>query len=194
MCRAARPRRVSGGSQTEKANHGLEIAIIVQQQVATLDAEGADDKIDRIADRAAPAAEKAVIRRRFDRQVGVEQRHRLKSPQAALDEAGFSLGAQSLQDFAQDQIADQQRYRWYQLAEAADRTGHGVAQVADPNRGIDEDHGPPRPRRLSSRSPCQWTFPARFRISSCSLTRINIRSAASTAARLVLSPERERAF
>ena len=80
MCRAARPRLVSGGSQTEKANHWFEIAIVLQQQVATLDAEGADDKIDRLADRAAPAAEKAVVRRRFDRQVGVEQRHRLKSP------------------------------------------------------------------------------------------------------------------
>src|SRR6266446_10338195 len=100
MCRAARPQRASGGSQTEEANHWFEIAIIVQQQVATLDAEGADDKIDRLTDRAAPAAEKAMVRRRFDRQVGVEQRHRLKSPQGALDEAGFSLGPQSLQDFA----------------------------------------------------------------------------------------------
>ena len=60
MCRAARPRRASGGSQTEEANHWFEIAIVVQQQVATLDAEGADDKIDRLADRAAAAAEKAV--------------------------------------------------------------------------------------------------------------------------------------
>ena len=101
-------------------------AIIVQQQVATLDAEGADDNIDRLADRAALAAEKAVVRRRFDRQVGLEQRHRLKSPQAALDVAGLSLGPQSLQNLAQDQIADQQRNHRYQLAEATDRTGHGV--------------------------------------------------------------------
>ena len=92
MCRAACPRRASDGSQTEEANHWFEIAIIVQQQVATLDAEGADDKIDRLADRAAPAAEKTEVRRRSDCQVWVEQRHRLKSPQAALDEAGLSLG------------------------------------------------------------------------------------------------------
>src|ERR1700730_13145520 len=60
---------VSGGSQTEEANHRFEIAIVVQQQVATLDAEGANDKIDRLADRAAPAAEEAGGRRRFDRPV-----------------------------------------------------------------------------------------------------------------------------
>jgi hypothetical protein len=124
MVTSRRSRRASGGSQTEKPNHWFDIAIVVQQQVATLDAEGPDDKIDRLADRAAPAAEKAVVRRRLNRQVGVEQRHSLKSPQAALDEASFSLGPQSLQDFAQDQIADQQRYGWYQRAEPADRTGH----------------------------------------------------------------------
>ena len=70
MCRAARPRLVSGGSQTEKANHWFEIAIVVQQQVATLDAEGADDKIDPLADRAASPAGKAVVRRRLTARSG----------------------------------------------------------------------------------------------------------------------------
>src|SRR5579884_590291 len=187
--------RVEGSSraQPEKALHRREIAIVVQQRMSSFDAEGGDDEIDRLADRYAFAAQKSVIRGGLDRQFGIEQRDCPEAPQDALDELCFALDPQSLQHLAENQIADQQWPRRDQRAKPAYRIGRDIVQMIDPYGAIDEDHRGKRPWRLSSRSPCHRTFPARWRISSCSFSRISARSPASTAARLVLRPVRRRA-
>jgi len=54
-------RRASGGSQTEEANHWFEIAIVVQQGVATLNAVRADDQVVSRMNCNAPGAQDAKV-------------------------------------------------------------------------------------------------------------------------------------
>src|SRR5438067_8939181 len=113
----------------------------MEQHVAARNAERPDDDIDRLADRMAPASQQAVIRRRLHSQFGVKQRNGLELPQPTLDQSRFPFGSQPLQDLAQDQITDKQRYRRDQFPQPADGFRRDVVQVIDPNRAIDEDHG-----------------------------------------------------
>jgi len=85
-------------SAIPKTLHRPKIAIAVQQGVAALDTEGADNEVDRLADRDPPAAQESVVHGRFDRQLRIEQRDGLETPQRPFDESRLRLIPQTLQD------------------------------------------------------------------------------------------------
>src|SRR3954453_23359763 len=72
------------GLEPEKAFHRLEIAVGMQQHMAALDAERADDQVDRLADRDPLAAKKSIVRGGDHCQSGVAQRNSLESAERAL--------------------------------------------------------------------------------------------------------------
>src|SRR5260370_42048581 len=55
------PSAVSRDHKTKMFLHRREISVIVQQRVAMLDAEGADDDVGRLADRDAQFSELAIV-------------------------------------------------------------------------------------------------------------------------------------
>jgi hypothetical protein len=60
----------------------------------------------------------------------------------------------TLENLKHHDVADQQRLRPEQAAQAPDRFGRRVAQVADPGGTVDRDQ-PGQPSRMASRSPSQ---------------------------------------
>src|SRR5258708_7946086 len=61
--------------ETEMLLHRREIAVIVQQRVAMLDAEGPDNDIGRLADRDAQLSQLAIVSGSARGKIGIEERH-----------------------------------------------------------------------------------------------------------------------
>src|SRR4051812_34647124 len=68
-------RRGSYGPETQMIFHGRKIAVVVQQGVAVLDAEGADYDVGGLADRDAEISQLAIIAGSARSQIGVQERH-----------------------------------------------------------------------------------------------------------------------
>jgi hypothetical protein len=71
----------SDGLQSEKALHGLEISVAVEQGVTAPNTNGANNEVHRLADRDTAAAQESVVRGRPDRQLRMEQRCGAETPQ-----------------------------------------------------------------------------------------------------------------
>ena len=79
----------------------------MQQHMAALDAERADDQVDCFADRDAVGAKAAVIGGRGDSQIGVEESDRRKLQQCFLELPRDPIVSGTLQNFQQNEVADQ---------------------------------------------------------------------------------------
>ena len=86
----------------------VEITIAVQQRKAIKDAAGGDQRIDRLADRNAEAAEMAIVAGGFNGDAVVTDRYpvELGHPGQHLLEVSRAPGA--LQDFREDQVTNEQ--------------------------------------------------------------------------------------
>jgi hypothetical protein len=80
----------------------------MQQRMAPLDAECPNDEIDRPPNRKSAAAQVSIVCRGLHGQSRIKQSHDFKLAQCLLNQLCFSIGAQPLQDLAEDQIADKQ--------------------------------------------------------------------------------------
>ena len=96
--------------EPEMLAHRLEIAILVQQRVAVLDAVGADDQIRRLADRAVGSPQDAVVSRHLNRQGFTEHRHNLEVTQLAAKSRGMRFVACASQHLQQDDVAHQKLF------------------------------------------------------------------------------------
>ena len=119
-----------GGLQTEKASHRREVTVAVQQGVTALDGECADEEVYRLSDRDPAAAQKSVVRGGLYGELCVNKRYDFKLAQRIFHQPRFRIGAQTLQDLADDQIADQQRRCRDKLSQPADRLGDDVQKIA----------------------------------------------------------------
>ena len=117
--------------------HRLEIAVVMQENVVTSDAECADDHVDRLPDGDATRPQEPVIAGSLDGDRFVEHRRDGKMPQGALDPGGMSVVPGALQDFEENEIAGQDPVvvGFNQLAQPDNRRGLKASQVSDPNRG-----------------------------------------------------------
>src|ERR1044071_8793839 len=161
----------------------------MQQGVAALNAERADDQVDRFADRDTPSAQISIVSGSLDGEIGVAKRYDFKDLHGGFDLSRCDVRPDAAQDLAEDQISDQQVRPGHQRAKARDRVRDNLAKVINPNRAVDDNH---LSSRFSSRSRMtssqKSTLPASFKMSCWCWTRTNIRSAASTTARFVLRP------
>ncbi len=135
--------------------HRLEIPIGMQKGVALLDAEGANQNIDRLAYRHTLAAQEAVIGSRANCQLRIGQRDDIESAHRLFDKRGLPVRQQTLKNLAEDQIANEKPLPSYELAQRPNLEGGAIVEMIHPDRGIDQDHRAFRPSRLSSRLPDQ---------------------------------------
>ncbi len=135
--------------------HRFEIAIVMQERMATLDAEGPDQDIDRFAHRHALAAQEAIVGRRADGQIGAGQRNEIKSAHRLLDLIRLAVRPQPLKNLAKDEIADKQALPPDKPTQRSHLIREVIVEMIHPDRGIDQDHRAFRPSRLSSRLPDQ---------------------------------------
>ncbi len=131
---------VSLDHEAEMFLHRREITVIVQQRVAMLDAESADDDIGRLADRDAQPPQRAIIPGGARSEIAIQKPHERIPAQSALDARGMGRIPGSLENLEQNEIADQERLPTgggFQL-QGCGRSM--AAQMRDPDGTIDENH------------------------------------------------------
>jgi hypothetical protein len=94
---------VSRGHETKIFLHRCEIAVIMQQGMAMLDAKGADNDIGRLADRDAQRSQLAIIPSDARRKIAIEKRYKRIPAQAALDALSMGFVPGALKDLDQDE-------------------------------------------------------------------------------------------
>ncbi len=145
----------------------IEISITVQQRVLLAYAERGDQTINRLADRVAPGSQRPIIPCGFPRQVDATCFEHFQLEQLALNILRSELIANTLQNFAENQIDEPQTLA---IEFRMEPIGFGIRealQVIDPDRGVDDHHASyfaTRPRRDASRSPSHLTLPRRRRM------------------------------
>src|SRR5258708_6504000 len=181
---------VSRDHETEMFLHRREIAVIVQQRMAMLDAEGTNDDVGRLANRDTQISEFAIVAGGARGKGGIQERHESISTQSAFDTRRMGLVPCALKDLEQDEIADQKRFAAGGGLQFGNGRGSMAAQVRDPDRAIDENHARRggRPWRIASRSPFQPNPLRSASALACLRTRTSSRKPSSTVARLVDKP------
>jgi len=119
--------------QAEKALHRLEIAVRMQQRMPALDAERADDHVDRGSYGHSAATKKAVIGGGPDGEISGAERHDCEFSKRCFDFFRFGLGPATLQDLTQNEITYQHfRLPSHQGAKSFNAIAGDAAQVVDP--------------------------------------------------------------
>jgi len=131
---------VSRDHKAEMFLHGREITVIVQQRVAMLDAEGADDDVGRLRDRDAQAPQRTIIPSGARSEIGVQKRHERIPAQSAFDARGMGPIPGALENLEQNEIADQERLSTGGSFQFRGCGGSMAAQMRDPDGAIDENH------------------------------------------------------
>src|SRR3984893_14079306 len=175
--------------QPEMARHGMEIAIVVEQGPAVLDAPGADQEVDGLADSDPAPAQGAEIARRRDSDRVAGHRHNFEAAQQGLDFSSRPLAVKPLQHLAKHHIPHDNLVRAEDRAESPDMGRIPAIEEVDPDAAVDNDHPPPRPLRVRARLPRQRYLPKSASTSRCCRSLTIKRSACSTVCFLVACPE-----
>lgn len=120
--------------------HWVEVPIVVQQGVALVDAESADDQVHGLAHGNPAGAQGPVIRCRPRGAIGVQQGHDFEAAERALDPGSLGIATQALQHLQQDQVTDQDQFPADDLPQENDASGAAIVEVVDPDRTVDDDH------------------------------------------------------
>jgi hypothetical protein len=153
-------------------------------------AEGAEDDIYRLARRQAKASQGPIKPRRFDRRLITQHVFYLEYAQRSFHSRRVRFVARALQAFKQDKIADDNVVWIRDRTQFRDRRTGLIAEMRDPDRGIDNDHetGGGPSRRIVSRSPSQPIPAVDLRASRRRFWLTTRRNASSTVAFLVARP------
>ncbi len=89
--------------------HRDEIAVVMQQSVSMFDAESADDEVGGLANGNAQFSQLAIISSSERGQVGSQQRYKQILTQSAFNTRGMGPVPSALENFEQDNVADQER-------------------------------------------------------------------------------------
>src|SRR5882724_7214015 len=130
----------SNGDQTEVGRETIEIAIIVQQAVPALNAEGRDDEVGGRANCDSMSSERPIVSRRLHGDAVVEHAFDFELAHFPLDLLGVQIVARPLQNFEQDNIANDDPGEILDCLELTNGFGAGLAYLRDPDRAIDDDH------------------------------------------------------
>src|SRR3954447_15753602 len=130
------------------ARHGTEVAIVVEQRPAVLDAPGADQQTDGLADGdAAPAQGTEIAGCRNGNRIS-RHVHDFEAPQQGFDFPSRPFIVKALQHLAQHQIADYYLFSTYNRVQLFDMGRVPAVKEVDPDAAVDNDHPTPRPLRL----------------------------------------------
>src|ERR1035437_1006238 len=172
-------------AQTEVLGERIKIPGVGQQVIPAFDASGCNHSIDGLANGHAEPAQRAEILRRLNRDCLAAQLHYHQRSQHFPSVIEVSFVVEALQDLSQNQVTNGQRLLAKQPVECFGLRRDRPLEVIDPHAGIDEDQ---LSLLIAFRSPCQSSLPRSRRIPACLLSRSKVRSASSTASRLVFRP------
>src|SRR5579863_8478818 len=96
--------------EAEMLLHRREIPVVVQQRVAALDTEGANDDVGRFADRDAQVSQPAIVPGGARGKIGIQKRHESIPTQFAFNPRSMGFISGALKNFEQDEVADQKRF------------------------------------------------------------------------------------
>jgi hypothetical protein len=128
--------------QAEVFGHRVEVAVVVQQPMTSLDTERTSDHVDRLAHRYSSCPQTPIISRRSHRDLLVQHSSDRILPEFSLDTNGMSVIPRTLQYLEQNQIANQKLVVGA-VSQHAEPEGRGIVdatKVGDPNRTVDDDH------------------------------------------------------
>src|SRR3954453_104109 len=91
--------------EAEVLDHGLEVAVTVQELVTIGDAEGTDQEVDRLANGDAAGAQLAIVEGRTNRQLSIDHRRERQSIQCTNERVGFPFVPHTLEQLAKDEVA-----------------------------------------------------------------------------------------
>jgi hypothetical protein len=120
--------------------HRVEIAVVVEQRRAILDAPGADQKVDRLAHRNAEPAQGTKITGGKDRIAIPGHRHDVEAAQQRFDFARCPLAGETLQNLAQHQIANNDLIRSEDWTQRADVGRAAPIEEVNPDAAVDNNH------------------------------------------------------
>src|ERR1035437_6653755 len=178
-------RRSDRHAQAEAPGERIEIPVVVQHVVPAFDASVCDHSVDGLANGHAEPAQRAEILRRLNRDFPAAQLHYHQRSQHSPGLIAVSFVVEALQYLGQNQVANGQWLLAKQPVEHLGLRRDRPLEVIDPHAGIDEDQ---LSLLIAFRSPCQSSLPRSRRIPACLLSRSKVRSAPSTASRLVFRP------
>ena len=141
VCHKSRVTDGSDNVETEVLFDRRKVAVVVEQRMAMLDAEGADDDVSGLTNRNAQFSQFAIVAGGAWGEIGTQHRDERVTTQTALDARGMRFVPGALQDFEQDQITDQQRHPHGQGSQLGSRRRSLAAQMGNPDGAIDENHG-----------------------------------------------------
>jgi hypothetical protein len=156
---------------------------------SVLDAPGADQQVDGLADRDPTPAQGTEIPGRRDGNGVPGHRHDFEAAQQGFDVASRPLAVKALQYLAKHQIPDYDLVGAEGRAQSPDMGRIPAIEEVDPDAAVDNDHPVPRPLRLRARLPRQRYLPKATSTSCCRRSLIIKRSACSTVCFLVACPE-----
>lgn len=123
-------------------HHRREVTVIVQQTVAMLDTECRYHKVRRFADRDPDAPQPAIVARDAGSKVAIQERYNDVIAQRTLDPYGMRLVPCPLEDFEQDEVADQKRFPTRGGLQLRRGRRLEPTQMGNPHGAVDEDHEP----------------------------------------------------
>src|SRR5438105_15484653 len=129
------------------ARHRTEIAVVVEQWPAVLDAPGADQKVDGLADGDPAPAQGTEIAGCCDGNRFTGHWHNFEAAQERLDFPSRPLVVKALQYLANHQIPDDNLVGAENRAQSPDMGRIPAVEEVDPDAAVDNDHPVPRPLR-----------------------------------------------
>lgn len=100
--------------------HGVEVAIVVQKEMASLETKRRDHEVDRFADGDAALAQQSIVRGRARRERLVQHAFDCELAQRSFDARRMRLVSRSLQNFKQNNVADEDRARVFDRVQLSD--------------------------------------------------------------------------
>src|SRR5579885_245181 len=174
-------------AQAEMALKRVEIAVAMKQLVMVDDTKARDQRVDCLAHGDAALSEDSKVLCGGDGGVPPANPDPWQLIQFPARAMKVQVRAEALQDFGQDEIAEQRPLSGQQAIQQIGFAARPPVKVIDPDGAIYQDHV--GSRRIASRSPSHLSLPRSRRIRSCCLMLTSRRSAASTASRLVFAPD-----
>src|SRR5215471_6837411 len=167
----------------------MEIAVVVEQRPAVLNAPGADQQVDGLAHGdPTPTQETEIAGRRGGNRIA-DHRRNFEAAQQSLDFLRRPVAVQALENLAKHQIPHDDLVRAEDRAQSPDMGRIPAIEEIDPDAAVDNNHPDTRPLRLRARLPRQRYLPKARSTSRCPCSLIIKRSACSTVCFLVACPD-----
>lgn len=126
--------------QLEEFLERVEIAVAMQKGMALSDAERGNEAIDRLPNGAASSSHRAVIAGGFARQIDASGCEHFESQQKILDLSGDGVVAETLQQFAEDDVRQSETLPIQFLIQPVGLRIPHALQIVDPDGCVDNDH------------------------------------------------------